>query len=130
MSLHSRRTSGVVLNYLQRFSEAGTPILHWFSGSFRDLDRAINIGCWFSIGPAMLASEKGRALAARVPRDRVLTESDGPFAQLNGEAILPWHVEKAIHELSQIWSLPAEEVDRKIQLNMQGLLASQLAAGD
>ena len=130
MSIHSRRASGAVLDYLEKFSEAGTPVLHWFSGSFRDLDRAINLGCWFSIGPAMLASEKGRALAARMPRERVLTESDGPFAQLNGEAVMPWHVEKALGELSQIWSLPPEEVDQNIHRNLQSLLAKHFAVGE
>lgn len=130
MSIHSRRASGTVLDYLEKFPEAGTPVLHWFSGSVRDLDRAINLGCWFSIGPAMLASEKGRGVAARMPRERVLTESDGPFAQLNGEAVMPWHVEDAIGELSQIWSLRPEEVDQNIHRNLQSLLAKHLAAGE
>ena len=130
MSLHSRRATGPVLDYLEKFPEAGTPVLHWFSGSFRDLERAINLGCWFSIGPAMLASEKGRALAARMPRDCVLTESDGPFAQLNGEAVLPWHVENAVRELGKIWSQRPDEVDHTIQQNLRRLLGKHLAAAE
>jgi TatD DNase family protein len=122
MSLHSRRASRAVLDYLGKFPEAGTPVLHWFSGSFRDLDRAIKLGCWFSIGPTMLASEKGRKLVARMPHERVLTESDGPFAQLNGEAVMPWQVENAVQVLSQIWSLLPEDVERNIRRNLQGLL--------
>ncbi|MBE0613815.1 MAG: TatD family hydrolase [Burkholderiales bacterium] len=122
MSLHSRRASSEVLGYLEKFPEAGTPVLHWFSGSFRDLNRAINLGCWFSVGPAMLASEKGRRLAARMPRERVLTESDGPFAQLNGEALMPWQSGNAIGELSEIWSLPNEKVDQNLRQNLKTLL--------
>jgi TatD DNase family protein len=30
MSIHSRRASGAVLDYLEKFPEAGTPVLHWF----------------------------------------------------------------------------------------------------
>ncbi len=130
MSVHSRRASGAVLDYLEKDPEAGTPVLHWFSGSFRELERAINLGCWFSIGPAMLASEKGRALAARMPRERVLTESDGPFAQLNGEAVMPWHVQDAIGGLSQIWSLPPEEVHRNINRNLRNLVSKHLTADE
>jgi TatD DNase family protein len=78
----------------------------------------------------MLASEKVRALAARMPRERVLTESDGPFAQLNGESVMPWHVANALGELGQIWSLPPEEVDQNIHRNLQCLLAKHLAAGE
>jgi TatD DNase family protein len=122
MSLHSRRASGAVLDYLEKFPEAGTFVLHWFSGSFRDLDRAINLGCWFSIGPVMLASENGRALASRMPRERVLTESDSPFAQLNGEAVMPWHVERAIHQLGVIWSVQPDEAAQSINRNLERLL--------
>jgi TatD DNase family protein len=122
MSLHSRRASSAVLDCLERFCGAGTPILHWFSGSFSDLDRAIDLGCWFSIGPAMLTSDKGRALAARVPRERTLTESDGPFAQLNGEPVMPWDVEKAIRELGLIWAVRPDEVEQIIDSNLLRLL--------
>ena len=80
MSIHSRRASKAVIDRLEGCPEAGTPVLHWFSGSLRDLDRAVDLGSWFSVGPAMLRTEKGRALAARMPRERMLTESDGPFA--------------------------------------------------
>jgi TatD DNase family protein len=122
MSIHSRRASEAVLDYLGKFPEAGTAVLHWFSGSFRDLDRAINLGCWFSIGPAMLANEKGRALAARMPPERLLTESDGPFARLNGEALKPWDVQGAIQELAAIWSLRRDEVEQNIDRNLKSLL--------
>ena len=122
MSIHSRRAKGTVLDHLDRFPGAGTPVLHWFSGSFKELERAIRFGCWFSVGPAMLKSEKGRARAARVPRERVLTESDGPFAQVNGVAAMPWHVENALHILSEIWALPPDEVVQKLQYNLKALL--------
>jgi TatD DNase family protein len=122
MSLHSRRASGAVLDLLDKFPGAGVPVLHWFSGSIRDLDRAIKHGCWFSVGPAMLAGEKGRALVARMPRDRVLTESDGPFAQLDGVALMPWNVSRAIQDLGVIWSLGTEEVEQIIYANLKTLL--------
>ena len=122
MSIHSRRASRAVLDNLERFSAAGTPILHWFSGSFSDLDRAVALGCWFSVGPAMLAGERGRALAARMPRERVLTESDGPFAQVNGVSAMPWQVEQALNALSTVWSLPSEEVTHNIRDNLRRIL--------
>ena len=71
----------------------------------------------------MLATEKGRALAARMPRERLLTESDGPFAQVNGVAAMPWDVEAALHHLSSIWSLPRPELEKHIERNLQRLLA-------
>jgi TatD DNase family protein len=122
MSIHSRRASGPVLDCLEREPKAGTPVLHWFSGSFRDLDRAVKLGCWFSVGPAMLVGEKGRELVARMPRERVLTESDGPFAQIDGAAALPWQVEIALKPLSDIWSAPVSEVQETLNRNLRSLL--------
>jgi TatD DNase family protein len=121
MSLHSRRASRVVLDALEAFPDAGIPILHWFSGSFRDLDRAINLGCWFSVGPAMLQSKGGRSIAERLPRERVLTESDGPFARVQGKPLMPWQVDLAVLELSKIWSHPRNDVGEMLQNNLATL---------
>ncbi len=122
MTLHSRRAGSAVLDRVRAFPDAGTFVLHWFLGSARDLDRAINLDCWFSVGPAMLKGERGRALVARMPPERVLTESDGPFAQLDGAAVLPWQVDLAINELSILWSLPRETVDEMLLANLRKLL--------
>jgi len=108
MSLHSRRASQAMMDRLEAFPNAGVPVLHWYSGSFRDLDRAVTMGCWFSVGPAMLRSKRGRLIAARLPRERVLTESDGPFARVQGKPLMPWQAELAVQELSKIWFLSYE----------------------
>jgi len=34
------------------------------------------MGCWFSVGPAMLTSANGRKLATMLPVNRVVPESD------------------------------------------------------
>jgi TatD DNase family protein len=125
MSLHSRRASRAVLERLETFPKAGTAVLHWFSGSARDLDRAIRLGCWFSVGPAMLAGQSGQALAARMPRERVLTESDGPFAQIKGEAVMPWHVDGSISDLARIWSVSPSDAAGILDSNLRSLLATR-----
>jgi Tat protein secretion system quality control protein TatD with DNase activity len=40
---------------------------------------AMKRGHFFSINPAMTWSKKGRTIIEQIPRDRALTESDGPF---------------------------------------------------
>lgn len=121
MSIHSRRASREVLDALEAFPKAGTPVLHWFSGSFRDLDRAVSQGCWFSVGPGMLAGQRGRSLITRMPRERVVTESDGPFAQVDGQSIMPWSVEGAIRDLGEIWNLSEASVLQAIRDNFRKL---------
>jgi TatD DNase family protein len=124
MSIHSRRATAAVLRYLENYQGAGTPILHWFSGNQRELRRAAELGCWFSVGPAMLASEKGRQLTALMPRDRVITESDGPFARVKGRSLMPWHVSEAEHTLDQIWNLPDNSASNVVQQNFRNLCVS------
>ena len=101
---------------------AGVPVLHWFSGTVRDLERAINLGCWFSVGPAMLNGEKGRALTERMPRERVLTESDGPFAQIDGRAVMPWEVVMAVTSLADLWGSTRQETQTILNGNLRQLL--------
>ena len=70
----------------------------------------------------MLSSRKGRAIAAQLPKERVLTESDGPFAQINGQSLKPWDVETAVRELAAIWSLRESEAEQHIKSNLKSLL--------
>lgn len=121
MSLHSRRAATAVLDALESKPGAGLPILHWFSGSARELARAVELGCWFSVGPGMLRGEKGRELAKRIPRDRVLTESDGPFAQIDGRAAWPWEAALAIDELGSLWGVSPPEVEHQLAANLARL---------
>ena len=128
LSVHSRRAARSVLDTLAAHPGAGLPILHWFSGTPRELAQAVDLGCWFSIGPAMLAGEKGRALAARMPRDRILTETDGPFAQLDGRAALPWDAEQAIVALGELWGEAVPKVRAQINTNLRHLADASLRA--
>lgn len=124
ISIHSRRAAKPVLDTLSKYPGAGIPVLHWFSGSQRDLDQAIATGCWFSVGPAMLAGDRGRALVSRMPQDRILTETDGPFAQLDGGPAWPWDVSRAVEVLAALWQMPTVAAERTIEDNLKGLLRS------
>lgn len=125
MSIHSRRACGPVLDRLARNTRQGTAVLHWFSGSPSDLTRAIACGCWFSVGLPMLTGTKGRALVARMPRERVLTETDGPFVEQNGRQALPWEVSQASIALAAVWEMPLEDVNEQLAGNLSRLLSRQ-----
>jgi TatD DNase family protein len=126
LSIHSRRAATAVLDKLEEHRTAGIPVLHWFSGTRRELERAIRIGCWFSIGPAMLSRENGRMLAGLMPKERILTESDGPFAQIAGTAVKPWDVASALLGLAQLWSVPVEGASDQLDENLKRLVTTEL----
>lgn len=123
ISLHSRGATSRVLDLLERHPKAGKPILHWFSGTINQLDRASELGCWFSVGPAMLSGEKGRSLLKRMPLDRVLPETDGPFATHNNLSLMPWDGLKIIKDLASIWNMSECEVKNQLNTNLKSLLS-------
>lgn len=120
MSVHSRGSAAAVLDELSGVS--GVPILHWFTGTPNQLKRAINIGCWFSVGPAMLDTKKGRDLVSMMPKGRIVTETDGPFAKLLGKPLFPWDVELSIRHLSHIWKCDEREAEEILANNFKQLL--------
>jgi TatD DNase family protein len=57
--------------------------------------------------------------------DRLLTETDGPFAGENGKPYHPWDVEKVIRYVSQIHSMPAGAVQEQIWKNFREINPEQ-----
>lgn len=126
LSIHSRHAASAVLDRLADMPGAGTPVLHWFSGKRSELTRAIDAGCWFSVGVAMMSNKSGRALAAEMPRDRILTESDGPFVHLSGRPANPWDVAVAVEALADVWGEEATSVQRVLDSNLHRLIAGDV----
>jgi TatD DNase family protein len=119
MTIHSRASASAVLDELDGIE--GIPILHWFTGTKRELNRAIDMGCWFSVGPAMLQTKKGNELVSIIPRKRVLTETDGPFAKYNAKPLMPWDVEIAFSQLSCCWGVSEYEARQQVKHNLKEL---------
>lgn len=80
LSIHAVKSADAVLDILCacKAVESCSCIFHWFSGSSDDLNRAIGLGCRFSIGPRMLETKRGRAYAQAIPRRLMLLETDWP----------------------------------------------------
>ncbi len=124
LSIHSRGAESRVVELLATSKSVGNPVLHWFSGSNAELQTACRLGCWFSVGPSMLAGEKGRNLLSRMPWDRVLPETDGPFAMTDGVALKPWDAWGVCSVLSELWALPIDIVEEQLKHNLRRLLSS------
>jgi TatD DNase family protein len=81
LSIHSIHSDKATLDILEKHTctERNKCILHWFSGTLAQLQRAVEIGCYFSVNSAMLKSENGQKLLANIPLYRLLVETDAPF---------------------------------------------------
>ena len=80
LSMHTVRSVDAVLDILEQTEAAQecVPIIHWFSGSSEELQRAIKLGCWFSVGEMSLKTKRGSEYAKVYPKDKLLTETDLP----------------------------------------------------
>lgn len=80
LSMHTVRSADTVLDILEQTgaAQACIPIIHWFSGNSDELQRAIKLGCWFSVGEMSLKTKRGREYAKVYPKEKLLTETDLP----------------------------------------------------
>ncbi|MES2359505.1 MAG: Qat anti-phage system TatD family nuclease QatD [Gemmatimonadota bacterium] len=120
VTVHSRRAADDVVDaFGPQFR--GTYILHWYSGSVRALRRALNHGAYISVNPAMARSERGRSLIGEVPRERVLTETDGPFVTVHTGPAVPADVRGVISELGRLWGTDPDEAAEMVYRNFSSL---------
>lgn len=105
LSMHTVRSVDAVLDILEQTgaAQACVPIIHWFSGSSDELQRAIKLGCWFSVGEMSLKTKRGREYAKVYPKDKLLTETDLPSSdQMNiGSADIVDSLKRALSGLSE-----------------------------
>lgn len=124
LSVHSVRSARQVLDLISKHlpPERGRVVLHWFSGSASDLRRAVDLGCYFSVNAAMLRTPAGRGVIAQIPIDRLLTETDGPFVQMQGVAVRPKDTIPLVTALADCLGGDPEEMRKKILANLSELL--------
>lgn len=114
VSLHSVRSQSAVLDLLDDVAIVG-PILHWWTGSDAQTRRAIARGCWFSVGPGMLRRSQE---LSRLPRERVLTETDAPVGNR-----VAGRTDSMESFLAELWECDIEEVRTQIWRNFAALVS-------
>lgn len=125
VTVHSRGAEKVTV---QRLADAGVrAILHWYSGPLGVADDALAAGMSFSVNPAMVASAKGRALLTRLPRDRVLLETDGPYTRRNGRTSEPGDLTTLVDDLARLWQIGSEQARADICVNQRRLAGTMSA---
>lgn len=126
LSVHSVRSAKSVLDLVEDTMPPtkGKVVLHWFTGSQSEAGRAIEMGCYFSVNAAMLANEKGRAIAAMIPFDRLLTETDGPFTFAGNRPARPTDVAMLLDQLATVRSTSPDQLASCVVSNLRALVVS------
>ncbi len=77
VSIHSRKTLDDIFKILPSYN-IPTTLLHWFDGSKKQLQKAMDLDCYVSFGPVMVYSKDKQVLLSKTHKDKILVETDGP----------------------------------------------------
>jgi TatD DNase family protein len=105
-----------------------TGVFHCFSGTESLADQALDLGFFLSFSGIVTfpRAEALRRIAARVPADRLLVETDCPYlapVPMRGKRNEPAWVVQTAARLAEIRQAPLAEIDRIVTQNLGRLLA-------
>lgn len=122
LTVHSR---GAERDVIKRLADAAVPaVLHWYSGPVSLVDDALTAGLFFSVNEAMARSRKFPSLIRALPPERVLLETDGPFAKSGGSPLEPTNLDCLVMRLAVAWQLDATAAKQTILDNQARLMRS------
>jgi len=123
LSIHSRKAEKAVFDYLAHF-KIQNAIFHWYSGPLSLIEHIIKAGYYFSINPAMIKSSTGKKIIDKIPIDRMLTESDGPFIKIETRQIKPVDVHLVHKYLAEVFDVQERIIESRIKDNFSKLIES------
>lgn len=88
ISVHLRESESEAIKIIQKYRPQKC-IIHWFSGNTSQLKELAALGCYFSINSNMVQSAKSQARIMKIPLDKILVESDGPFTKVLNHKYTP-----------------------------------------
>jgi TatD DNase family protein len=123
LSVHSVRAASHVLRLIGEHVNNNriVVVLHWFTGSKTEAKRAVELGCYFSVNQRMLSSPSGCALVSSLPSERILTETDGPFIEIDGRPVRPSDLEITLKDLAKVRGTSSESVRLLIATNARAV---------
>lgn len=122
LSVHSLNAEEIVLELLLEHNISRV-IFHWYSGRIGVFNQIIESGYYFSVNSAMCRSKKGQNIISKIPRNKILIETDSPFIK----GIFPYSNEEIYFYLSTIWEIKIDEVKKKILQNFNNLIKAEKA---
>jgi TatD DNase family protein len=124
LNLHVTGAEREIADLLHSSWDHTNPInIHWYSGPLDALKELIQLGCYFSINPAIFYSKNHQLALNNIPIESVLTESDTDvyYKPLNFRGD-PSVVENIIEEVSRIKGIEMEELSKILYQNFENYL--------
>lgn len=101
-SIHSRGAEKEVLSILKD-NNVKCAIFHWYTGNLTNLKEISKAGYYFSVNYKMLMSKRGRRIIEEIPKDKILFETDAPFARKERRIVYPKDIGDIYFEFENIF---------------------------
>ncbi len=119
LSIHSRLAEKEVLGMLRKH-KIENAIFHWYSGGLKLIDEIIDSGYYFSINTAMIKSVNGQKIIKRIPKEFILTETDGPFIEVKNRIVKSSDITIVIDYLNKVFK--SKQMENQIVENYMKLV--------
>jgi TatD DNase family protein len=123
LSIHSRKAECEVLDYLLEY-KVRNAIFHWYTGPLKLIPKIVDAGYYFSINTSMIKSKSGQAVIAKIPKNALLTESDGPFIKAGNLPVKPSDVVHVNRFLASFNRVSEPEMQAAIKNNFRQLIST------
>ncbi|HSB83969.1 MAG TPA: TatD family hydrolase [Nitrosarchaeum sp.] len=77
ISIHSRKSLDDVFSIMTSY-DTKHALLHWFDGSKKQLQKAMDMDYFVSYGPVMIYADDKQTLLSKTTEAKILVETDGP----------------------------------------------------
>ncbi len=77
ISIHSRKSLDDIFSIMTSY-DTKHALLHWFDGSKKQLQKAMDMNFFVSYGPVMIYSNDKQILLSKTSETKILVETDGP----------------------------------------------------
>ncbi|MGF6832443.1 TatD DNase family protein [Paenarthrobacter sp. TE4293] len=119
LSIHSSGATAGTLEALEAVQVKGA-VLHWWRGTEAQTQRALDLGCRFSVNAANM---KAASDLAMIPLDRLLIETDHPSGDRNSPAPRqPGAIADVEESLAKLHGTTTVEIRRQTWVNFSNLV--------
>ena len=77
VSIHSRKSLDEIFQIMTSY-DTKHALLHWFDGSKKQLQKAMDMGFFVSFGPVLIYANDKQTLLSKADESKILVETDGP----------------------------------------------------
>lgn len=123
VTIHTKGAEKDVLEILKP-NRPTSVLIHWFDGSQSQLKSYLDLGCFFTVSPAVFKDSKFRSLVKQIPLEYLLPETDNPgtWPWLFNKEGHPLQISHVMQETASFLNLDVDDLLLQFKSNLQSFL--------